>query len=68
MSFKKEMMDEIKDGEGLRIRNGNDRPSVEFWPDDDFADWVSAHDDRARNIVCHTREFAATPYCGVGYN
>ncbi len=67
MSFKTEMMDEIQDGEGLRFSNGHDRPSVEVWPDDDFADWVSGHSDRVRNIICHTPEFKATPYCGVGY-
>lgn len=67
MSFKTEMMDEIRDGQAARLSNGNERPSVEVWPDDDFGDWVSAHEDRARNIVCHTPEFAATPYCGVGY-
>ena len=67
MSFKKEMMDEIKAGEELRFANGNARPFVEVWPDDDFADWVSAHSDRVRNIICHTPEFRAAPYCGVGY-
>lgn len=67
MSFKQEMMDEISDGQELRFANGNDRPSVEVWPEDDFADWVSAHSDRARNIICHTPEFRASPYCGAGY-
>lgn len=68
MSFKKDMMNEIRDGEELRIRNGNDRPSVEVWPDDEFAEWVLAHEDGVRNIICNTPEFRATPYCGVGYN
>jgi hypothetical protein len=67
MSFKTEMMDEIRDGEELRFANGNARPFMEVWPDDDFADWVSAHSDRVRNIICHTPEFRAAPYCGVGY-
>jgi hypothetical protein len=67
MSFKKEMMDEIQAGQELRFANGDARPSVEVWPDDDFADWVSAHSDRTRNIICRTPEFKATPYCGAGY-
>jgi hypothetical protein len=66
MSLKKEMMDEIRDGQELRFENGNDRPSVEVWPEEHFADWISAHSDRTRNIICHTPEFRATPYCGVG--
>jgi hypothetical protein len=67
MSFKTEMMDGIRDTEGFRIKNGNDRPFIEVWPDDEFAEWVSSHTDKARNIICNTPEFKATPYCGVGY-
>ena len=66
MSFRKEMMDGISDTEGVRITNEAYRPSVEVWPDDDFAEWVSAHEDRVRHIICNTPEFRATPYCGVG--
>jgi hypothetical protein len=50
----------------IRFANGDARPFVEVWPDDDFADWVSAHSDRTRNIICRTPEFKATPYCGAG--
>jgi hypothetical protein len=67
MSFKKQMMEEIKAREELRFASGNVRPFVEVWPDDDFADWISAHEDRVRNIICHTTELRATPYCGAGY-
>ncbi len=65
MSFKKEMMEDIRT---LRARNGNERPFMEVWPDDEFAEWVSGHTDKVRNIICHTPEFRATPYCGVGYH
>lgn len=68
MSVKKDMMDDIKAWEGFRFKNRDDRPLIEVWPDDEFAEWVSAHEDRARNIICNTPEFRATPYCGVGYN
>jgi hypothetical protein len=68
MSFKKEMMDEIRDGKGLRPANGNDGPSVEVWPEHDYADLVSAHSDRVGNIIRHTAEFRAGPYYGAGYD
>ncbi|MGO9571520.1 MAG: hypothetical protein ACLP5H_28690 [Desulfomonilaceae bacterium] len=68
MSFKKDMMDDIRDWEGRRVKNEGDRPFMEVWPDDGFAEWVSAHEDRVRNIICNTPEYRATPYCAVGYN
>ncbi len=66
MSIRKEFVDDIKHWEGFSF-SIQDRPFMEVWPDDDFSDWVSAHEDRARNIICHTPEVRATPYCGVGY-
>ncbi len=68
MSFRKDIMDTNRDGEGQRAKDEGDPPFMEVWPDDEFAEWVSAHGDRAGNIICHTPEFRATPYCGVGYN
>ena len=68
MSFKKDMMDDIRDWEGRRVKYEGDRPFMEVWPDDGFAEWVSAHQDRVRNIICNTPEYRATPYCGVGFN
>jgi hypothetical protein len=68
MSFRKDMMDGISDTEGFRVTNAGDRPAIEVWPDDDFAEWVSAHEDRVRNIICNTPEFRAAPYCGVGHH
>jgi hypothetical protein len=68
MSLKKDMMDGISNTEGARITNAGDRPAIEVWPDDDFAEWVSAHEDRVRNIICNTSEFRAAPYCGVGHH
>jgi hypothetical protein len=68
MSFKKDIMDKIRDGEGHRAKDEADRPFMEVWPDDEFAEWVSGHEDRVRNIICNTPEFRATPYCGVGFN
>ncbi len=66
MSFKTEMMDEIRDREGLRFSNGNERPSVEVWRMMTLQTGFSAHEDRARNIICHTREFKATLLrCGL---
>jgi hypothetical protein len=63
MSTKDEFMEEIKN-----IGKRDNRPFIEVWPDDEFADWVSRHTDKVRNVICHTPEFSATPYCGVGYN
>ena len=66
MSIRKEIVDDIKHWEGFSFRI-QDRPFMEVWPDDEFAEWVSSHSDRGRNTVCNTPKFRATPYCGVGY-
>jgi hypothetical protein len=68
MSFKKDMMDDIRDWEGRRIKNEGDRPFMEACQEDGFAEWVSAHEDRVRNIICNTSGFRATPYCRVRLN
>ena len=68
MSFKKDIMDKIRDGEGHRAKDKGDRPFMEVWPDNEFAEWVSAHEDRVRNIICNTSGFRATPYCRVRLN
>jgi len=66
MSIRKEIVDDIKHWEEFSFKI-QDRPFMEVWPDDEFAEWVSAHSDSGRNTVCSTPEFRATPYCGVGY-
>jgi len=68
MSVKEEFIDNVKEAARRRSANESERPQMEVWPDDDFADWLSSHEDRARNIICHTPEFRATPLCGVGHH
>ncbi len=56
MSIKKEIVDDIKHWEGFSFKI-QDRPFMEVWPDDDFGDWVTADEDRSRNIICRKNVF-----------
>jgi hypothetical protein len=68
MSLKSEVIDNIREAACRRFGNESERPEMEVWADDDFADWVSSHENRVRNIICHTPEFKAAPFCGGGHH
>jgi len=40
-------------------------PSVAGWPDDEFAQWVSAHRDEALGAICDKSEFGDLPFCEI---
>jgi hypothetical protein len=67
--FAREFEHEVTGGLGDRIEGADYRPGVEIWPDEDgFAEWVAAHRDPVRTVICNTPEFASAPFCGRGYH
>ncbi len=41
--------------------------SVAGWPEDEFAQWVSAHRDETLGAVCdHTEQFGYMSFCDLG--
>jgi hypothetical protein len=59
----------------LLTRSNNDRfeeemsrPRIEIWPDDDWAAWVSSHDEKRRTLICNLPSMKATPFCAMGYH
>jgi hypothetical protein len=68
MSIRSDLLNALKETEESRLNDRDNRPMVEVWPDDEFAFWVSQHQDASRHIICSTPEFMDTPFCGVGFH
>jgi hypothetical protein len=68
MSIRSDLISALNENEESRFNDRDNRPMVEVWPDDEFAFWVSRHQDGSRHIICNTPEFMDTPFCGVGYH
>jgi hypothetical protein len=51
-----------------RVNNNMARPGIEIWPDDDWAQWVSSHDEKRRTLVCNLPSMKSTPFCAMGYH
>jgi hypothetical protein len=66
--FKREFTSALNDTFEARVEAQDSRPMVEEWPYDDFAQWVSSHQDKARHVICNTIEFRDSPFCGSGYH
>lgn len=44
------------------------RPKIEVWPDDDWAQWVSSHDENRRTLICNLPSMKSSPFCAMGYH
>jgi hypothetical protein len=66
MSYKKHMAEYLNESKEDRLAQQFARPGIEVWPYDDDALWVLRHSDPARSVICSTREFADSPFCGTG--
>jgi hypothetical protein len=59
----------VKDKPDLWFDDMDMRPGIEVWPaDDDFGQWVAAHENPAMAGLCSTPQFKDTPFCGLGYH
>ncbi len=67
--FKAEFEEKIVAGLDSRSEDHGLRPAMEVWPEeDDFARWVSFHEDKVRAVICATPEFKDAPFCGRGFH
>jgi hypothetical protein len=65
--FAKEFETEVVRRSDSRMMDEGNRPVIETWPEaDDFALWVSSHEDKVRCVICATPEFKDSPFCGRG--
>lgn len=69
MAIRDEFVGGVKQGFGERVEGADLRPNIEVWPEeDDFGRWVDSHKDQVRTVICGTREFADSPFCGRGFH
>jgi hypothetical protein len=69
IEIKRDLDFDLNEALNDRISNRDERPGVEVAPhEDDFANWVASHSRRDRGIICSTREFQDSQYCGSGYH
>ncbi|MDQ7781292.1 MAG: hypothetical protein RDU20_00340 [Desulfomonilaceae bacterium] len=63
-----ENMNLLTESNGERIEEELSRPKIEIWPDDDWAQWVSSHDERRRTLICNLPSMKSSPFCAMGYH
>lgn len=66
--FDSDGMKALTESNSDRIKETMSRPAIEIWPDDDWAQWVSSHDETRRTLICNLPSMKSTPFCSMGYH